>query len=62
MRDINRIRPFLDKLATEWETYPDLRFGQLMSNIFNQCLRDPFFYEDDEMMELIKTWIDEQKK
>jgi len=33
MRDKNRIRPFLEELAKEWDKYPDLRFGQLMSDL-----------------------------
>ncbi len=32
MRDPNRIRPFLEKVAEYWEQYPDLRFGQLVLN------------------------------
>ena len=33
MRDINRIEPFCKELAQLWKKYPDLRFGQIMSNI-----------------------------
>ena len=33
MRDINRIRPFLDKVAEVWERYPDLRFGQFVIDV-----------------------------
>lgn len=32
MRDSKRIRPFLDKIAEEWEKNPDLRFGQMVLN------------------------------
>ncbi len=35
MRDPKRIRPFLDRIAEEWEKYPDLRFGQLVLNTVN---------------------------
>ncbi|WP_036613393.1 hypothetical protein [Oribacterium sp. P6A1] len=30
MRDKARTRPFLDRIAEEWEKYPDLRFGQFV--------------------------------
>lgn len=33
MRNPERIRPFLDKVAEAWEKYPDLRFGQLVMDI-----------------------------
>ena len=33
MRDKNRIRPFLNKIAEEWEKYPDLRFGQFVMDV-----------------------------
>ena len=33
MRDVNRIRPFLDKVAEVWERYPDLRFGQFVIDV-----------------------------
>ena len=29
MRDVRRIRPFLNDVAAVWEQYPDIRFGQL---------------------------------
>lgn len=56
MRDPNRIYPFCMKLAELWSNYPDLRFGQIMSNVFS-CIEGedwhPFYVEDDEMMEYI---------
>ena len=33
MRDKNRIRPFLNKIAEEWEKHPDLRFGQFVMDV-----------------------------
>ncbi|SEA28335.1 hypothetical protein SAMN05216349_10892 [Oribacterium sp. KHPX15] len=33
MRDKNRIRPFLNKIAEEWENHPDLRFGQFVMDV-----------------------------
>lgn len=35
MRDPDRIGPFLLKLESVWEEYPDLRFGQLIYNIIS---------------------------
>ena len=56
MRDPTRIRKFCNQLADIWETEcPDWRFGQLVSNVFKtyEYTGDPFFVEDDEMMEFI---------
>ena len=58
MRDLNRIKPFCEELATLWENYPDLRFGQIMSNLARYCQwekkKDMFYIEDDELMEIIR--------
>jgi hypothetical protein len=55
MRDPNRIKPFCDKLAEFWSQMPDIRFGQLMSNVLGEVYyntkRDIFFIEDYKMME-----------
>lgn len=62
MRDINRIQIFLDDFSHYWSLCPDLRFGQLISNIFNYIEAkyniDPFFVEDDEMGEYIKEYFE----
>ena len=57
MRDKNRIRPFLNKLGDYWEKVPDWRFGQLIVNVLGTCNRDPFFYEDDDMMEVFEKFF-----
>jgi hypothetical protein len=58
MRDINRIKPFCDELAELWSKYPDLRFGQIMSNIARyvqmEHKRDIFYYEDEELLKVIR--------
>ena len=55
MRDPKRIRKFCDQLAEIWESQcPDWRFGQLFMNVLT---RDPFYMEDDEMMETIKKYF-----
>lgn len=60
MRDINRIDKFCNELAEQWKKVPDWRFGQLMCNILGGMQgegRDPFFPEEDEMMEFIKEYF-----
>lgn len=58
-RDVNRIKPFCDELAELWAKHPDLRFGQIMSNIdryiHNEHDKDIFYMEDDELMYIIRN-------
>ncbi len=58
MRDVDRIKPFCDEFAELWSRYPDLRFGQIMSNIERYVLmehkKDMYFMEEDELMEVIR--------
>lgn len=61
MRDPKRIRKFCNRLATAWELVPDLRFGQLLFNIFIQIKnegKDPFYLEDDSMIKRIEQYIE----
>lgn len=61
MRDPKRIRKFCNRLATAWELVPDLRFGQLLFNIFVQIKnegKDPFYFEDDSMIKRIEQYIE----
>ncbi len=64
MRDINRIRPFCDRLALVWEKVPDWRFGQLMVNLLGDYVskehRDPFFPEDDELIRFFECALNER--
>ena len=64
MRDIRRIRKFCNELADIWEeNCPDWRFGQLICNVFGQMAaerRDPFFPEEDEMLDWIKEYSGEK--
>lgn len=61
MRDIKRIRPFCNALASIWEEYAgDWRFGQLICNVFGQMAaegRDPFFPEENEMIDYFKNYF-----
>ena len=59
MRDKKRIRAFCNRLADAWEQCPDLRFGQLMMNVFGRMGKDPFFPEDDEMIRCIERFVEE---
>ena len=58
MRDPKRIRKFCNRLAAAWEMVPDWRFGQLMVNALGEmsAKRDPFFPEEDEMIEFIEKY------
>jgi len=58
-RDPKRIRAFCNRLAAAWEAVPDLRFGQLMINVFSKiesCGHDPFGYEEPEMIKVIEDF------
>lgn len=61
MRDPKRIHKFCNRLAAAWMLLPDWRFGQLMTNLFRQMqseCKDPFFPEDDSMIEYIETYVE----
>lgn len=58
MRDKKRIRAFCNRLADAWEQCPDLRFGQLMVNVFGRMGKDPFFSEDDEMIRAVEEYVE----
>ena len=57
-RDVNRIKPFCDEFAELWSKYPDLRFGQIMSNIARYAQmeygKDMFYMEEEELMEVLR--------
>lgn len=60
MRDPNRIYKFCNELAELWLEVPDWRFGQLMCNALGEMAsngRDPFFPEEDEMINYLKEYI-----
>ena len=61
MRKIERIEPFMKELAKIWKKCPDWRFGQLMSNVLNSFDIDPFFIEEDEMLERFKKYFNGDK-
>ena len=57
MRDSKRIRSFCNRLAAAWEQLPDWRFGQLIINALSEMGKDPFFPEEDEMIEFIEGYV-----
>ena len=57
MRDPKRCEVFCKQLAEIWATeFPDWRFSQLMINIISSCPSDPWFWEEDKMMDYIKDY------
>lgn len=66
MRDPNRIEPFMKELGKMWKTKcPDWRFGQLVFNITRDMQShgiDIFYMEDDELIEYLEKWFDDQKE
>lgn len=61
MRDRNRVYGFCTLLANLWrQQAADLRFGQLMTVIFDAIRKDgkdPFYMEDDEMEGFINDFL-----
>ena len=55
MRHPERIDEFCDKLRAVWKDNPDLRFGQLVMNIYQLSGNTSFFYlEDDVALQIMK--------
>lgn len=57
MRNPERIDKFCAKLAEYWKEVPDWRFGQLVCNVLGTCNRDPFFYEENEMLKVFEDYF-----
>ncbi len=61
MRNPNRIKLFCDEIAELWSKYPDLRFGQIMSNIARytqmEYRKDMFFMEEDELIDVLREQL-----
>ena len=68
VRDIRRIYPFCNEIATFWQTYcPDLRFWQvicvILDNMPNDFMKqDPFYAEEKEWLSAIKAATKSRKK
>ena len=58
MRDPNRIGPILKQLEIYWKANPDLRLGQIISNMSTTLgMQDCFYVEDDAMLKAIEDSI-----
>ena len=61
MIKVERLDKFYDELKEiHKKSFPDMRFGQLMMNFLgfvnSTKKRDPFFPEEEEMLELFKEY------
>lgn len=52
-RDKARIKPFMERLAEEWEQYPDLRFVQFVNLLYRNAEYDPWNYEEEDTLRLL---------
>ena len=65
MRNPDRIDKFCNELAEIWKKVPDWRFGQLISNVLGKMQsegRDPFFPEENEMIEYFRNYFKREEK
>ena len=61
MRNPNRLDSFYDEMKeVHKKSFPDWRFGQLMSNflgwLYSVKGRDPFFPEEEDMVEYFREY------
>lgn len=57
MRKPERLDKFYKELCDLHKNYlPDWRFGQLIFNFISET-GDPFFYEEEAMIEMLKKYI-----
>ena len=56
MRNPDRISETLKELEKFWKQVPDWRLGQVISNLSYEIMgaNDPFYTEDDELLELLR--------
>ena len=59
MREIGRIDRVTKLLEQVWKEYPDFRFWQLITYVFevatpSELILDPFFWEDDVWENMLK--------
>ena len=55
MRDPQRIRPLLVRLLLAWQTCPDLRLGQLLSNVSGGAYY--YYIEDEQLIQNIEKYV-----
>lgn len=61
MRDERRIKPFLEKIGKYWKYVPDWRFCQLITNVIGMSKVDPWYLEEDDVIELFEEFFDGNK-
>lgn len=65
-KDINRIDGFLDGSKHIWKNNYDLRFGQIVLNLYNYIYKkykiDIFFIEYDKLIKYLKEFLGDDKK
>lgn len=57
MRDPERIPRILALIKAIWETYPDLRLGQLIVNASPEHEANLFYTDDDELEQKLKEFL-----
>ena len=55
MRDKKRIELILNEIGFYWKRNPDLRLGQILSNMSVEAgmSSDPFYLEDDRLLNVL---------
>lgn len=66
MRDINRLDKFYDELKEiHKKHFPDWRFGQMIINVLAdwqaKTKRDIFFPEEDEIIQIFRDYVNEER-
>lgn len=57
MRNPERIKRILDKLEKLWNNSPDLRLGQLISNLVDTAERNQFYIQDEDLEKVLNEYI-----
>lgn len=62
MRNNTRIHSITNRVGDLWFTkVPDWRFGQLMSNFFSSIQPDPFYIEDEDLVQRLEQYLEGYK-
>lgn len=59
MRDQQRIAEAIELISRIWYKYPDLRLFQLLMGTLSFS-GDPFYVEDDKLIEALKAFCEER--
>lgn len=55
MRDPDRIDKVLESLSEIWKNNSQLRLMQLLLNCYNSLDKDPYYSEDEELIEKLNS-------